>query len=174
MKNKINLQLPKSAGLTILLGVMVIIGTAGLVYWNGLIQQTALEVKNSKQEYNNELRYAQTITELRRDLQYTQEVAEFVAGLKIDKDNPLSFIEFVEGLGDSSDVEVELKRFEVGEATDLNIDIEAEGGWRDVNTFILMLENVPYYLDISEIKLSSTQSEDRPWRVNVSAKGYSK
>lgn len=171
MKKKINIQIPKVYSGTIVLAILVLAGIAGIVYWHGNIHDLALKVKTEKQEYNNELRYAQTITQLKRDLVYAEEVKEFINSMKIDILNPISFIEFIENLGDSAGVDIELKTFQAGGDTDVNIDIEARGTWRGVNTFILMLENVPYYLDISNVKVSSLNEE---WVVNVRAKGYSK
>lgn len=174
MKKEINIQLTRTQWITVVLSVISLVLMIGAIYWHSLILSFASLVKEDRQAYNQEVRYSQTITQMKKDLEFANEAKGFIDTLYIDGNNVISFIEFIESLARSAGVSSEIEDLKIEEG-ELTMLVDVSGSWREVNTFVIMLENVPYHLVVDELNISSFAIENGSgWRVSMGVKGYVK
>jgi len=139
-----------------------------------------IETKKSNFIISEKLQSASKIKNKIKDL---EEVKTSLDAFFVDKKNILSFIESLEKEATANGVDLVINSVNVDEThlkesfpySPLNITLTATGKFSSVNSFLVSLEKLPYYVDFNTVKLVSTGNNDSSnWTVNVSLSSMTK
>lgn len=142
------------------LGILVaifIVMIGALTFWYLQIIQGAQKIKEDKKTYNQELKDAQFISEIKRQKEQVREIEEFLNGLYVPREDAVSFIEYVEGVANDAGVDLDITRFDIQNENVL-ISLSARGSWSENNRFLIMIENLPYYSAIESFNLKANNT----------------
>ena len=93
-------------------------------------------------------------------------------------EDAVGFLQFIENLGKESGVSLDVIFFDFEKQTEgenkiLKTSLSVKGDWKQVNKFLLMMENLPYHTLIEDVKLNSFENgKSVNWNLNLILKNY--
>lgn len=144
----------------------------GFLFWsvkekNERVSQAAndIELKEKQVENAGALRLLAEDTALLRE-----KVDSYIVG----KDEAVSFIEMLESLGMERGVDVSVESVEAADAVgdfpaqELRLALRAEGSWRNILSFLGLVELLPYETRVSRVSLSrGAETEVGAWNGSI-------
>ena len=181
MKNKIT-QTQKT---TILLLVTLIVLSAALYFWCQFIFNKTEELVLHKHSYVEELVNTISVAEMESRKKKANEYQNFLTNLYINADEAVDFISFIEALAVDANTEINIQSLNSSKENNSNnknnyetidMTLVVRGEWENVNNFIMMLENLPHHISISELRLSSAADAEGgiTWSANIRFIGIAK
>lgn len=184
MKNKFS----NNQNIAIYLIILAAALSALLFFWHGLIISTTKEVAQDKKTLFTETSSSETISSMKKRVASLENVTFILNELYIENDNVVIAIEFLETMARSSGVSLEIQKVELInnygqelnhekglEYNDIKMVFQARGSWSNVTSFILMVENLPYYMSIETLKLAHVKtSSGSEWLASFDIKGVTK
>ena len=125
------------------------------------------------------------VISIKRELDKLASYEEAIDSYFIQANQAVDFIEVVEDLGKVSGVKLEVQDIKIdklGEATgenptthkELNIIVSARGSWSGVTKLLLLFENYPQYLTVTDLRLTASESatgKSQEWTATYRLKG---
>jgi len=174
------LKTTKTQNITIMLALLAIISIVGLVFWCSLIMSNAEQLRVDKKEYREELDSSISLVEIKKRFDFVDRSISFFDDVYIKGNEIANFVTYLEQLAQDSGVILSTESIDTSKERDgsevsadpgvLDIRLSVNGEWRQVNTFLLALENVPYHINITEMKLNSFGNGEG-WVMNMSFEG---
>lgn len=137
-----------------ILGTLFVLMVIALSFWYLQLLQGSEQIKEDKKTYNQELKDAQFISEIKREKKQVEEIDQFLNSLYVPSSDAVAFIEYIEDVAADAGVELEINTFDIQEK-DVSIDLTAQGSWTQNNRFLVMIENLPYYTVINDFSLEA-------------------
>jgi Tfp pilus assembly protein PilO len=167
----------KTKKMTILLVCIFTLLLIGFVFWYFQLISFAQNIRENKNLYDQEVKDTQLILEIEKEQGKADEIQNFLDSLIIEEEGAVEFIEYIESLANRAGVSLEIQNFDILPKEkeleeNLKMKLSAVGSWSQVNHFILMMENLPYYIFLESMNLRANQTESGSyWIIDFSITG---
>lgn len=163
----------------ILLAILVCV-LVGIIYFKFRLNKDIeyiIETKRNNFFASEEIR---SIVGLKSKLEAAKKVSDAFDDLYIDRNNILSFIETIEKVAASHNVVLSIDTMTIDESHlaevpaygILNMSLTVSGNFQSITDFISALEKLPYFINITTVRLNRPESEgDNSWIANMSLFG---
>jgi hypothetical protein len=156
-------EVKRKTYVNVLIAVVAIVSLLyiGNVYLVSRVKILSAEIVQSKKEVERMKRQNEEIAAIRSDYESMQEKIGIISDSVVSNENKVRFIIEMESIADKNNVDLKkdfLGKEEVSSNKDFSYEyfsIEASGKFSDVMKFLVHLENLKYYVDIEDVKMSS-------------------
>jgi hypothetical protein len=150
---------PKSK-YALLLSVLALGGAVfAFVVLDKLILSQTLNAEDMARKVLEATKQKERENELKKMVQENSDARSMLSLLLVPKDDIVGFIEKIEGVGVLSGAEVTLSS--INAEAELKANIEAKGSWANVMRAVGIIENMPFRIAISDLKLERTVDEKK-------------
>jgi hypothetical protein len=173
--NKQEIQRNNKTKTTLIISVIILaLMIAGTSFWYYQIIRGSQIIREDKKVYNQELKDSQFISEIKREKEKLDNINNFLGSLYVPADDAVSFIEYIEDVSSSAGVSLDIDRFDIN-GKNVVFSVSAEGSWNQINRFIVMMENLPYYTIIENLNISVNNAGGNVlWQADFDIKGLTK
>lgn len=143
--------------------VLAFIVSLGLLFL--LLTETYKEkdvISEYKIEISEKVNDNQQLRGVKDLLRSTEEERKMLDSYFIGLNETVSFIEYIESLGIIAGVLVSIdsvKEDELEHFEEVNMNVSVEGGGEEVFSFLTLLENIPYYIDIYKTRIEKVKDK---------------
>ncbi len=148
-----------------ILFLLLLIVIAGYVYMYTRISKKTTSIESIATEIENEKKSQQNILGLKRSITLTEEKNKLLNSYFVTEETVVDFIKSIESLAKDSGVSVQISSLQPGEQTGkqgLYVSLIVNGGFNEVNRFLVFLENMPYQIVTNRVQLSSEKNTLSP------------
>ena len=149
----------------------MLLSVGGYIYLYTRIERKSDSIQAIVVEIENEKKSQENILGLKRSIVLTEQKNEILNSNFVTEDKVVDFIESVESVAQETNVEVEIFSIQQGEQIGkqgLYVSLDAKGDFENVTQFMLLMENMPYYLVINSVILNT--QKNNPVSVNSDPK----
>jgi Tfp pilus assembly protein PilO len=163
-----------------ILAIVFILLLGVSIFWYIEIIKSASEIRDSKKIYDQEIKDTQLITEIKNQQRQAGQIEEFMDSLYIEEENAVSFVEYVEQKAANAGVRLDIKNFDIigGEEVEnkeMKMSLVVTGSWSQINKFIVVMENLPFYSVIEKFSIKANTAEGgAQWSAEFQLKGLTK
>lgn len=174
-----NTKITKTEKVNYVLALLLGISLVSLLLFFNYISLQAKSLINKRVEYRQGMLKSRPLKQVEEDLGLVQNSSKVLKELYVDSNNVVDFISYIEDLARKASTTIEIKTITTGEVKideevfndlqNLSISIELSGSWKNVNKYIEIVENLPYHINIEELRLEK-KSKDSDSIYGVSLK----
>lgn len=152
----------------LLLGILFLLllcSVGGYVYAFSRISKKTSSIESIVTEIENEKKSQQNILGLKRSIVLSEEKNSVLNSYFVNEETVVDFIKSIELLAKESNVSVQISSLQSGEQTGkqgLYVSLVIKGSFNSVNSFLLLLENMPYQIIINKVMLATENSTLTP------------
>ncbi len=166
-------QLNTTILISLLLLLAVVASAFAVFYWDKKIWNFASYVREQRQVLKNERAAVQFLANVDKEIKQIQEHSEFFDSMYFSKESILPFIEKLESVARVSGTKLYIQSVTPGDVVAekynyYNVTLQSSGSWEAVTKFVSLVENMPHYISIKVLNLSSSDNEKgRVWTASM-------
>ncbi len=147
----------KTTNLILAISIIILIGLSGLfLFLINVIKNKNKHISAANTTLQEKIEEKDNIKTLEKKIAELGDTHKQVSSYLVDTSSVDIFVEYLERLGDSSNVALFVKSVETpkGEKNKLTFNIEMNGNFPDITKVISILENSPYSLNINSLYIN--------------------
>lgn len=158
--------------LTITLLAILVASIAVIAYWDKKIWSFAEYVSVQRQALYNERSAIQFLSKVDSEIKQTKEYSSFLNEFYVSGNSMLAFIEKLEKMAKTSGVQMQIQNVSQSDKKPNSVDyvgvtLQTTGSWENVNKFVKLVENMPYFISIKVLHLSSSGLDAKQWTASM-------
>jgi len=164
-------QSKKTKKIFILVIIIFICLLAVNIFWSIQIRNQVNEIIFLKKSVQQENDKNQNLSGIKKEIEELKQANSILKGVFIERSGVVFLIENLEEIFDKSGVDAQIMIHDIESTepfSDLQIYLSTTGSWKNVITFLQMIQDLPFEKRLDGLKMTVTQAGDSGgWKLDV-------